>query len=78
MSGARALQKVLKVACLGPEFSYSHLASVERFGQAVEFSLVGSIPAVFEAIYPFAWFTGVLVAGAVYVLGMRARRASLT
>ncbi|PYN99402.1 MAG: nitrate reductase [Candidatus Rokuibacteriota bacterium] len=39
---------------------------------------VPAIPAVFEAIYPFAWFTGVLVAGAVYVLGMRARRASLT
>jgi chorismate mutase/prephenate dehydratase len=50
MSGARALQKVLKISCLGPEFSYSHLASVERFGQAVEFSLVGSIPAVFEEV----------------------------
>src|SRR5271166_6111832 len=36
MSGARALQKVLKVAYLGPDYSYSHLAAVERFGQAVE------------------------------------------
>src|SRR5882724_7902410 len=30
MSGARAIQRVIKIACLGPEFSYSHLASVER------------------------------------------------
>src|SRR5262245_25433407 len=43
MSGARALQKVLKVAYLGPEYSYSHLAAVERFGQAIEYIRVGSI-----------------------------------
>ena len=36
MSGSRALQKVLKVAYLGPEFSFSHLAAIERFGQAVD------------------------------------------
>src|SRR5213593_4646797 len=50
MSGARALQKVLKVAYLGPEYSFSHLAAVERFGQAVEFVRVGSIAAVFEEV----------------------------
>src|SRR5436853_2001194 len=50
MSGSRALQKVLKVAYLGPEYSFSHLAAVERFGQAVEYLRVGSIAAVFEEV----------------------------
>jgi chorismate mutase/prephenate dehydratase len=50
MSGSRALQKVLKVAYLGPEYSYSHLAAIERFGQAVELIKVGSIAAVFEDV----------------------------
>lgn len=50
MSGSRALQKVLKVAYLGPEYSFSHLAAIERFGQAVEFLRVGNIAAVFEAV----------------------------
>jgi chorismate mutase/prephenate dehydratase len=50
MSGSRALQKVVKVAYLGPEYSFSHLAAVERFGQAVEFVRLGSIAAVFEEV----------------------------
>jgi chorismate mutase/prephenate dehydratase len=50
MSGSRALQKVLKVAYLGPEFSFSHLAAVERFGNAVDFLGVNSIAAVFEEV----------------------------
>lgn len=50
MSGSRALQRVLKVAYLGPEYSYSHLAAIERFGQAVDFIRVGSIAAVFEEV----------------------------
>jgi chorismate mutase/prephenate dehydratase len=50
MSGSRALQKVLKVAFLGPEYSFSHLAAVERFGQAVDYLAVGSIAAVFEEV----------------------------
>jgi len=50
MSGSRALQKVIKVAYLGPEYSFSHLATVERFGHAVEFMRVGSIAAVFEEV----------------------------
>jgi chorismate mutase / prephenate dehydratase len=50
MSGSRALQKVLKVAFLGPEYSFSHLAAVERFGLSIEFMGVGSIAAVFEEV----------------------------
>jgi chorismate mutase/prephenate dehydratase len=50
ISGSRALQKIIKVAYLGPDYSYSHLAAVERFGQAVEYVRVGSIMAVFEEV----------------------------
>ena len=41
---------MLRVACLGPKYSYSHLASVAKFGQAVEHVPVGSIAAVFEEV----------------------------
>lgn len=50
MSGARALQKVLKVAYLGPQYSFSHLAALEKFGESVDFIPVGSIQAVFEEV----------------------------
>jgi len=50
MSGSRALQKIHKIAFLGPEYSFSHLAGVERFGQAVEFVPVASIAVVFEEV----------------------------
>src|SRR5262245_36120660 len=50
ISGSRALQKVLKVAYLGPEYSFSHLAAIERFGQSVDLIRVGSIAAVFEEV----------------------------
>ena len=50
MSGSRAIQSTLRVACLGPKYSYSHLASVAKFGEAVEHVPVGSIAAVFEEV----------------------------
>ncbi len=49
-SGCRTLVRDLRVAFLGPMYSYSHLAALHRFGQSVDFVPVGSIPAVFEEV----------------------------
>src|SRR5690606_36732675 len=48
LSGCRALVKPLRVAYLGPEYSYSHLATRARFGTAVDAAPVQTIGAVFE------------------------------
>jgi chorismate mutase/prephenate dehydratase len=50
MSGSRAMQRTLRVGCLGPRYSYSHLAAVAKFGNAVEHVPLGSIAAVFEEV----------------------------
>jgi chorismate mutase/prephenate dehydratase len=50
ISGSRALQSVQRVAFLGPDYSYSHIAAIERFGQSAEYSQVGSIQAVFDEV----------------------------
>ncbi|MBN2023290.1 MAG: prephenate dehydratase [Pirellulales bacterium] len=51
LSGCRALVRRLRIAHLGPYFSYSHLAAMRRFGQEVEFLPVGTIAAVFEEVH---------------------------
>ena len=45
MSGSRALQRAIRVSYLGPKYSYSHLASVAKFGEGVEHVPVASISA---------------------------------
>lgn len=50
VSGVHALERSLRVAVLGPAYSYSHLAALERFGTSVEHVPVGSIAAVFEEV----------------------------
>jgi chorismate mutase/prephenate dehydratase len=50
-SGWRTLLGATRVAFLGPLYSYSHLAAINRFGQSVEFMPVGSIAAVFEEVH---------------------------
>lgn len=51
ISGTRELEKVDRVAFLGPNFSYSHLASIHRFGQSVDFLPVGTIGSVFDEVH---------------------------
>jgi chorismate mutase/prephenate dehydratase len=50
ISGTRAVQAGIRTAYLGPEFTFSHLAAIERFGQSAELVPVGTIAAVFEEV----------------------------
>ncbi len=50
VSGSRAAQTPVRVAYLGPEFTFSHLASIERFGHSAELVPVNTIAAVFEEV----------------------------
>jgi chorismate mutase/prephenate dehydratase len=50
MSGALSLEKALKVAYLGPEGSFSHLAALEKFGRSVELVGVRDIASVFDHV----------------------------
>jgi chorismate mutase / prephenate dehydratase len=50
ISGSRAIQRKEKVAFLGPEYSFSHLAALNRFGRAAEYMAVANIAAVFEEV----------------------------
>lgn len=50
MSGSFALEKPLRIAYLGPDGSFSHLASASKFGSSVEYESVNDIRGVFEEI----------------------------
>ncbi len=50
ISGSRSLEAHMRVAYLGPAFSYSHLAAIHRFGQSVELIPVANIASVFEEV----------------------------
>lgn len=47
MSSALALERVLKIAYLGPKASFSNLAAIKRFGSQMEYIACISIPEVF-------------------------------
>lgn len=50
ISAARARLKTLRVAYLGPAFSFTHLAAIERFGKSADLIPVNSIASVFEEV----------------------------
>ncbi|MCX5701445.1 MAG: prephenate dehydratase [Candidatus Omnitrophica bacterium] len=47
MSGSLSLEKPLRVAYMGPEATFSHLAALKRFGSQVEYIACEGIPDVF-------------------------------
>ena len=50
MSSALSLEKRIRIAYLGPEFTFTHLASMKKFGSSVEYSSCGTITSVFDEV----------------------------
>ena len=48
MSSALNLEKPLTIAYLGPEFTFTHLASMKKFGSSVDYSSCNTITSVFD------------------------------
>ena len=50
MSAALALEKPLTIAYLGPEATFTHLASLSKFGASVKYFPAANIPQVFKEV----------------------------
>lgn len=50
MSASLALEKPLAIAYLGPEATFTHLASISKFGSSVTYVPCGSITEVFQEV----------------------------
>lgn len=50
MAGSIALEKPIKVACLGPEGTFSYIAARVKFGHSVEYVPLNGIDAVFKEV----------------------------
>ena len=50
MSAALALEKPLTIAYLGPEATFTHLASISKFGASVSYISAATISEIFQAV----------------------------
>ncbi len=50
LSSSRALQRPLRVAYLGPEGTFSHMAGLEFFGEALHFTPMPHLSDIFQAV----------------------------
>ena len=50
MSGSLQLERPLKIAYLGPEFTFTHLASLKKFGSSVDYTGCETITDVFSEV----------------------------
>ena len=50
ISASLAMEKALKIACLGPEATFCHVASIEHFGQAANFIPTRDVPDIFDEV----------------------------
>ena len=50
MSGSFALERCLRVGCLGPEGSFSHVAATNKFGASAEYLTLPDIRSVFDHV----------------------------
>ncbi|MBU2597173.1 MAG: chorismate mutase, partial [Planctomycetes bacterium] len=50
MSGSFFLERPLRISYLGPQGSFTHTASVRKFGQSVEYEAVMDIRGIFDEV----------------------------
>jgi len=50
MSASLSLEKVLKIACLGPEATFSHIAAIQQFGEAAVCIQTRGVPDIFDEV----------------------------
>ncbi len=50
ISASLSLEKILHIACLGPDATFSHIASIQQFGQAARYIYTKSVAEIFDEV----------------------------